>query len=90
MYLQHGLDIAEGGLLPAQLQEALWSLYEQLTLAVVDLLHYLWHAGNVVLLGAIAPVRMFMNDKQVRRADGPVVRGLDLQKRTRDLAGEEF
>ena len=88
MYLQQGLGIVEGGLLPAQLQEALWSLYEQLTLAIVDLLHNLWHAGNVVLLSAIAPVRMLMNDKQVRRADASVVRGLDLQKRTRGLAGE--
>ena len=39
--LQQRLYILEGGLLPAQLQEALWSLGERITFAVVDLLHYL-------------------------------------------------
>ena len=39
--LQKRLYMLEGDILPAQLQEALWSLGERISFAVVDLLHYL-------------------------------------------------
>lgn len=72
--------MSQSGFLSPKLKQALWRLDEQLLLAVIGLLHYLWHIRDVMPLCAVAPLRIIMNYQEVWRTQALLISGLDLQR----------